>query len=126
MISIEPQSFPDDRPRLLLIEDDDTVRRSLQMLLQGQGFDVRSFASAAPALRDTPESARVLVADYRLPDGDGLVVVRRLRERGWAGRAILITGHGSPALTEAAHAAGFDVILDKPLRQHELLSAIAS
>lgn len=118
--AVEPQRV------VLLIEDDEAVRRSLQMLLHWRGYDVRSFAGAAPVLDGhTMDDAAVLIADYRLPDGDGISVLRALRRAGWKGKAILITAFPSPTLDEAARAAGFDAVLEKPLRQHELIGALA-
>jgi CheY-like chemotaxis protein len=124
-----PQPNPaEERPRVvLLIEDDEAVRRSLQLLLHWRGYDVRSFGSAAPVLDGRGiDDIDILVTDYRLPDGDGLGVLRALRRSGWDGKAILITAFPSPALTESARATGFDAVLEKPLRQHELVGALAS
>lgn len=117
----------DLRPLVLLVEDDDGVRRSLQMLLTGCGYRVKSFAAATPALAD-PASMDVtlLVADYRLPDSDGLNLLQSLREKGWQGRAVLVTAFPSGQLADAARDAGFDTVIEKPLRQHALLAALAS
>jgi CheY-like chemotaxis protein len=114
------------RPCLLLVEDDDGVRRSLQLLLQGQGYDVRSFASARPALADFASmEAGYLVIDYMLADSDGIAFLRHLRERGWRGVPILITAFASPAVRGSARDAGFVRVLDKPFRDDALISALA-
>ncbi|GAA0336475.1 hypothetical protein GCM10009087_53700 [Sphingomonas oligophenolica] len=121
-----PQTDIDPRRRAVLVEDDEPVRRSLQLVLHARGYDVRSFASAAPLLDDLRvESIDLLVTDYRLPDGDGLGVLRAMRRAGWQGRAILITAFPSPTLVESARACGFDSILEKPLRPNELIGALA-
>jgi FixJ family two-component response regulator len=117
----------DQTPRelIVIVEDDDAVRRSLQLFLHWRGYDVRAFASATRLLEsDGSGHAAALIADYRLPDGDGIAVLRTMRGAGWDGRAVLLTGHGSPELPEAALASGFDAVLDKPLRQHELVGAL--
>jgi FixJ family two-component response regulator len=115
------------RPLVLLVEDDDGARRSLQLLLLGRGFRVRSFAAAAPAIADPMiDDAAVLIADYRLPDSDGLTLLADLRERGWGGRAILVSAYASGKLATAATAAGFDAMIEKPLRHSELLAAIGA
>lgn len=93
-------TLPVDRPRLLLVEDDAAVRRSLQLLLQTKGFDVRAYASGHRLLADaSADSAVGFIADYRL-DGlgalDGLDVLAGLRARGWRKPAILITAHSRP------------------------------
>lgn len=122
----QAQSDTDDRPQVLLVEDDDAIRRSLQLLLHWNGYRVRAFASAATAIADpaTPQ-ARLLVADFRLNDGDGLGVLRALRRLGWAGRSILITGYSSQTLIDAAYKGGFDTVLEKPVHQQQLISALA-
>lgn len=113
--------------RLILVEDDEGVRRSLQLLLAWRGYDVRSYASAAAVVGHlgAEHENDILVADYRLPDGDGIGLLRALRRDGWHGRAILITGFPSPTLIDCALASGFDAVLEKPVRQHELVGALA-
>lgn len=116
---------PQPRPRVLLVEDDDGVRRSLHLLLHGRGFDVRSYSAAGPLLADPSiGEARCLIADYRLPDSDGFGVLRALHRIGWQGRSVLITAYPSITLRAAAEACGYDAILEKPIRQHELIGAL--
>jgi len=120
-------SRPAPRPSLLLVEDDDGVRRSTQLLLHGRGFQVRAHGGVATLLADPAVlDAAYLVADYRLPDGDGIQLLRDLLVRGWRGRAVLMTGYPSPALSVEAEASGYAVLLEKPLRAHELLGALAT
>lgn len=113
-------------PRVvILVEDDEAVRRSLQLLLHWRGYEVRSFARAAPVFaRDLSDGAHVLVADYRLPDANGFEVLRELRRRGWAGRSVLITAFPTADLIQAATACGYDAVLEKPLRQQALVAAL--
>lgn len=119
------QPAPGTGRRAVLVEDDDAVRRSLQLVLHAQGYEVRSYATATPFLIDPrPEDADLLVTDYRLPDGDGLGVLRAMLRSGWNGRSVLITAYPSPTLIDSARACGFDAILEKPLRPNELLGAL--
>lgn len=113
------------RRRLILVDDDDSARRSLQLLLSAHGFDVRSFAAAAPILAD-PQAidAPFLVVDQQLPASDGISLIAALRERGWRGRAVMITGFPSRELSEAADRQGCPIVLEKPLRGAELLRAL--
>lgn len=125
---MQPATSRADKPvqRVLLVEDDDAVRRSLHLLLHSWGYEVRSFCAVEPALRDPQvTSAAVMLADYRLPDGDGLGLLRALARRGWAGRSVLMTGFPSATLSDAATACGYDRVLEKPLRHHELANAIS-
>jgi FixJ family two-component response regulator len=117
----------DARPLVLLVEDEDSVRRSLQLFLTGRGYRVRSFSAAGPAAADPMfEDAALLVSDYRLPDSDGLKLLAGLRERGWAGRAILVTAYPSAPLRRAADVAGYAAVIEKPLRHEDLLSALTA
>lgn len=115
-----------DRPRLLLVEDDAAVRRSLQLLLRARGFDVRAYAAGAALLADPLVSdACCMVADYRLEEIDGIELLARLRDKGWAGPALLITGFASADLTARALAGGFSQVLEKPFYDHALADAVA-
>jgi len=101
------------------------VRRSLQLLLRGRGFDVRAYASGLDLLADpTILSADGMVTDYRMPDVDGLMILARLREQGWKGGAVLITGFPSPDLAERAKQAGFEKVIEKPLVDAALFDAV--
>jgi FixJ family two-component response regulator len=120
------EAHPMARPRILLVEDDPGVRRSLQLLLHAQGYDIRSYASSEALIADAAlDEAVCLVADYRMPGMDGLAVLRALRARGWWKPAILITAFGSPPLVAEAKKEGFSAVVEKPLREHALADAIA-
>ena len=114
------------KPTLLLVEDDPAVRRSLQLILQGSGFLVRSYGTIAASLAD-PNLAHAdgVIADYRLPDGDGLTLLRALNDAGFRGHAILITAFGTPQLEAQAHDAGYRRVLEKPLAERMLRETVA-
>jgi len=114
-----------NKARILLVEDDPAVRRSLQLLLQANGFDVRAYANGRTLLADkTALDATCLVADYRMSDCDGVATLTQLRDYGWARPAILITAFPSNDLRASAQAAGFATVFEKPLRPHVLLKTI--
>ncbi|MET0371951.1 MAG: response regulator [Sphingobium sp.] len=118
-------AIPSAPPTIALIEDDDAVRRSMQLLLQGQGFLVRSFADAGPLLGGGEIAADCLVSDYRLRGSDGVAVLAALRAKGWRGPAIMVTAFGDGEVAQRALAAGFVEILDKPLRNRALTDAVS-
>jgi two-component system, LuxR family, response regulator FixJ len=115
-----------DKPRVLLVEDDAAVRRALQLLLQGGGYEVRAYRSAV-GLADNPEAldSSCLVADLMMPDLDALGLLQNLRAAGWQGRAILLSGHLTDAWAAKAIEAGFDAALAKPIPDSLLLSWVA-
>lgn len=118
---------PPARQHLIVVDDDDAVRRSLQLMLHWRGYDVHSFAAAEPVLADPKAiDAALLVVDQGLPDGDGISLMATLRERGWRGRAVMITGSPSPGLLKAAGRYGCTTVLEKPLRNFELLLALGN
>jgi FixJ family two-component response regulator len=121
----EPVPDTGDRPRILIVEDDPGVRRSMQLLLQGQGFDVRAYASGGSLLADVAAANAVcLVADYRLDEGNGISILRALRQAGWMRPAILVTAFNSAQLQQDAREAGFTEVLEKPFREHALVHAV--
>jgi FixJ family two-component response regulator len=116
---------PEARARVLLVEDDPGVRRSLQLLLRGRGFEVRAYASGLALLADpTALGAVCLVADYRMPEIDGLLILRRLRDLGWQGQALLITAFPSTHLIDQALAAGYSRVVEKPMVEAALVDAV--
>ncbi|WP_447932518.1 response regulator [Sphingopyxis fribergensis] len=113
------------KPRVLIVEDDPAVRRSLLLLLKGRQFDAIAFPTLAQAWADAAANPPAcLVADYQLTDGDGISLLKHLREGGWTGPAILISAFGSGDVSSRAVAVGFSTIFDKPLREHALVDAV--
>ncbi|TPG54130.1 response regulator [Sphingomonas glacialis] len=117
---------PRRRPRILLIDADEGVRRQLQLVLDWHGYDVRSFGTAAPVLQGGYSDATdILITDYAPPDSNGIAVLRILQSRGWEGRAVLITGTPSLEQERCARASGFAAVLEKPVHHGDLIAAIA-
>lgn len=109
----------------MILEDDDIVRRSLQLMLAGHGFDAKAHRSSGSLLADPDvEDAMCLVADYCLKDTDGITVLERLRARGWAAPAILVTAYGSQEVSARASKAGFATVIEKPFKDHALINAL--
>jgi FixJ family two-component response regulator len=111
---------------VLVIEDDPAVRNSLQFSLEAEGYVVRIFADVRSLLAETQFPDRgCIVADYFLPDGNGLDLVRVLRERGVALPAILLTSSPSTALRRQAAAARVPIV-EKPLLGNALSDEIGA
>src|SRR3546814_20686131 len=109
------------RPVIALVEDDPGVRRSVQLLLQAKGYDIRSHASSKALLADPlVMGAACLVTDYVMPEIDGIGVLHALRSPGWKGPAVLVSAYHSPRLVELADRDGFDNVIEKTLRTHAL------
>jgi len=111
---------------VVVVDDDESVRESLEGLIRSVGFSVRTFPSAEECLnweglRDTD----CLILDVRMPGMDGMELHRRLIEDRWEMPVIFITAHGSATEMRAqALRNGAVAFLDKPLSEEALLTAI--
>ncbi len=118
-----------ERPLVYVTDDDDAVRRSLAMLLDGAGYRVAAFASgeAMMAGLETGEPPSCAVVDVRMGDGmmTGLDVQRALSARATGFPVIIVTGHGDVPLAVAAMRLGVANFLEKPYPPDSLLDAVA-
>lgn len=110
---------------VIVVDDDDAVRRSLKFALELEGFDVRVYAGGADLLADgaLPASG-CLVVDQRMPDMTGLELFARLRERHVILPCILITAPVTAEIRAAAALQGLAQVLEKPLDDESLLASI--
>lgn len=113
--------------RVLVVDDETDFLATYERLLRRQGYDVivamTRGAGIAAVARDHPD---LVILDLRLPDGDGLDVVRAARAALDPPSVIVVTGYPSAAARRAALAAGATTFLAKPFAATGLLSAIRS
>lgn len=128
MMEIVDGVVPTGRAMIMLVEDDPAVRRSIQLLLQARGFDIRAYADGTRLVADESNAAAICcIADYLpgTPDApDGIAVLARLRARRWEGPAILITAFPDFGLKRRAMDAGFSAVYEKPLRPRIFVDAV--
>jgi two-component system response regulator FixJ len=111
-------------PRILLVEDDAGVRRSLQFSLALEAFRVEAYESASALLgRGDLTTPGCLIIDYHLPDLNGLDLLDALRARGVILPAVLITSHPKGSVCLRAAAAGVEIV-EKPLMCDALAIAV--
>jgi len=108
-----------------IVDDEEAVRKSLAFLLTMAGFTVRQHVSAGAFLAVAPTLRRsCLVTDLRMPEMDGVELLRRLRDQSSRIPSIVITGHGDvPMAVEAMKAGALDFI-EKPFEDQVLIAAI--
>lgn len=110
---------------VLVVDDDDAVRRALVSLLGADGYHVREFASAAAFFQEpVPELPACLILDMKMPGTGGFEVVEQLARSGNQIPVIFITGFGSIPLSVQAMKAGAMEFLTKPVAPDELLRAV--
>ncbi|HEY9216902.1 MAG TPA: response regulator FixJ [Phenylobacterium sp.] len=108
-----------------VIDDDEAMRQSLHFLLDSAGLEAKTYASAIQFLEaGEPVSAGCIVTDVRMPDMNGLELVRKLNERKASPPVIMITGHGDVPLAVEAMKAGVLDFLEKPFDDDALLASI--
>jgi FixJ family two-component response regulator len=115
----------EDTPLVFIVDDDASVRRSIQDLLSSVALRSKAFATPQDFL-DTERSdcAGCLVLDVRLPGMSGLDFQRRLAETGVTIPIIFITGHADVPMTVQAMKSGAVEFLTKPFRPQDLLDAV--
>ena len=108
-----------------VIDDDEAMRESLRFLLRSAGLAAKTYESALDFLSQQEEVTRgCVITDVRMPDMNGLELVRRLKERGAPYPVIVITGHGDVPLAVEAMKAGVVDFLEKPFDDETLLTAV--
>jgi len=111
-------------PLLLLVEDEAPIRRFLRASLTGEGYRVEEADTAKQALRlATQQPPDLVILDLGLPDGDGLDVLRGLRE--WSrAPVVILSARDQEKQKIAALDSGADDYLTKPFGTGELLARI--
>ena len=111
-------------PNVVLVDDDPYVLHALQFAFETEGYCVRTYARGEELLAAPPiEPETCLIIDERLPGISGLDTVARLRARGVAVLAILITTHPTPSMIARAAAANVGIV-EKPLIGDVLASRV--
>lgn len=112
-----------DRPRLLLVDDEPAITASLAPFLERAGFAVRVAANGAEALEQAAAfTPALIVMDVLMPEVDGREALRRLRQAGDWTPVILLTQVGESAERAMALEEGADDYLNKPFDPHELVA----
>jgi len=119
-------ALSEDGRSLLLVDDDAALRRRLARAFEERGFAVREADGVAAALAlAREESPELAVVDLRVPDGDGLDVVRALKRIDPTTIVVVLTGYGSIATALEAVRLGATHYLTKPADVEELIAAFA-
>jgi len=114
-----------EAPLIHVIDDDESVRDSLSVLLEAAGYSVRSYASAAAFLQAASQrTAGCVLTDVQMPELNGLELQRRMSELDIRLPVIVMTGHGDVPIAVEAMKAGATDFLEKPFDDSQLLAAV--
>jgi FixJ family two-component response regulator len=117
--------MPESPSIVLVVDDDISVRESLELLLRHEGFDVETFVSAQEFLGRPPVTVpSCLVLDISLPGLNGLDLQKLVAVERHEMPIIFITGHGDIPMTVQAMKAGAQEFLTKPFSDEILLDAV--
>ncbi|WP_316251139.1 response regulator transcription factor [Sphingomonas sp. JC676] len=116
-----------DRPLVLIVDDDIAVRTSIEELMLSVGIDAVGFGSTRELLdAELSERPGCLVLDVRMPGSSGLDLQQHLSATGNPKPIVFLTGHGDIPMTVQAMKAGAVDFLTKPFRDQSLLDAVTA
>ena len=114
-------------PKILLMEDEVNVARGLKMILNEEGYEVDMATTGQSALDQSDQKTfDLLIADLRLPDMDGLEVIRHVKGEHPDTEVVVITGYPSVATAVESMKTGAFDFLPKPFTEEEFRAVIES
>jgi DNA-binding response OmpR family regulator len=110
----------------LLVEDDLVSGKAMASILRRSGFEVTVVTTVAEALKRLTSVPQFVVLDLMLPDGDGAVVLQKIRELQLSTRVMVTTAVSDPSRLRAVRDMRPDLLLQKPIDMGRLLAGMAA
>lgn len=108
-----------------IVDDDESVRRSVGFMLKTSGHSVKSFSSGSELLKEAKKlEPGCILLDIRMPGMDGLEVQQELQKLGVTLPVIIMTGHGDIPLSVRAMKAGAIDFIEKPFEKAVLIASV--
>ncbi|KAA1171281.1 response regulator transcription factor [Marinobacter salinexigens] len=115
----------DIQQTVFVVEDDEAVRDSLELLLKSDSKPVKTYENATVFLKDySDKMAGCIVLDIRMPGMDGMELQKKLNEKHSILPIIFVTGHGDVPMAVDAMKEGAVDFIQKPYREEALLEKI--
>jgi len=114
-----------NRVRILIVDDDETIRRTMSLILEGEGYTVETAETGRQAVeKSRAKIFNAALLDIRLPDMEGTKLLKKLRQTTPKTIKIMVTGY--PQLSNAVEAlnSGADAYLIKPVKPDELIKTL--
>ena len=113
------------KPRVLVIDDEEIIRLSAKRVLEPEGYEVKAPASPVEALSFFDrESWDLVLLDLKMPEMDGIEVLRRVKEVSPETEVVIVTGYGTIQSAVAALRLGAYDYIEKPLNPEALINAV--
>ncbi len=114
-----------DRRRILVVDDDPIVRESCRRIFDERGYDIETAATGREGLERVRSGFfNCALVDLRMPDIDGMEVVRGARQHRSGTAVLIITGHGSVSSAAEAARLGVSDYVSKPFTPDEIVRAV--
>jgi len=115
----------DKRPRILVVDDDETIRNTVKAILEDEGYTVDLVATGSDAILKTEQATyNLALLDIRLPDMEGVELLKLMKDTVPRTRKIMVTGYPSMQNAIAAINKQADAYLVKPVNVEKLLSTV--
>jgi DNA-binding NtrC family response regulator len=115
----------DKRPRILVVDDDETIRNTVKAILEDEGYTVDLVATGSDAILKTEQTTyNLALLDIRLPDMEGVELLKLMKDTVPRTRKIMVTGYPSMQNAIAAINKQADAYLVKPVNVEKLLSTV--
>jgi two-component system nitrogen regulation response regulator NtrX len=117
---------PERSARILVIDDEEGIRKSLKMILEYEGYDFFEAPTGEDGLEKLKETVGIdlVLLDIKMPGKDGLEVLSEIKQKPYSPEVIMISGQGTiQAAVEATKLGAFD-FLEKPLHRERVLLTI--
>lgn len=126
MLSVIAGAPGRSHPRILLLEDETTLAKGLQLVLREGGYEVDWAETGRHALELVQRQPYdLIVADLCLPDQDGLEIIQAVKQHHPQTKFIVITAYATVASAIEAFKLGTSDYLEKPFTEQEIMAAIA-
>ena len=111
-------------PTVLVVDDEELIRWSLTERLKAEGYQVLEAETGAAALEKLPEGIDLVLLDYKLPDTDGVAVLRKIKEFDQDILVILLTAYASVETAVEAMKLGAYHFANKPFNLDEIVATV--
>ena len=112
------------KPTILVVDDEALIRWSLSERLKSEGYEVLEAETGADALEKLPEGIDLVLLDYKLPDTDGVSVLRKIKEFDQDILVILLTAYASVETAVEAMKLGAFHFANKPFNLDEVVATV--